>query len=281
MAGRDQLAGRMTVLAGVILGENSLHATVSRIAALSAQAVPALAGAGLTWAPGTPSVLVQASHGFARRLDQWQYRVGEGPSLHAYRAQRLVLAPGAARPRWPRFSAEALREGVRAVLAAPLSAGGTRLGTLSLYAQSADVFDEPAAAEAEMFAEHAAQVLACARALAESRSAVQNLQEALASRAPIEQAKGILMARESCDPQQAFDLLRAASQCSHVKLCDVARLLVDSAASNGPGRPGGTSDGRSGQLHSAAVTRHACDAPAGAMGASPSGARPGQLWPSP
>ncbi len=37
------------------------------------------------------------------------------------------------------------------------------------------------------------------------------------------------MAREHCDPQRAFDLLRAVSQSSRIKLCDVARLLVDSA----------------------------------------------------
>ena len=54
-----------------------------------------------------------------------------------------------------------------------------------------------------------------------------------------------VMARERCDPHRAFDLLRAASQCSHVKLCDVARFLVDSAAArdavrldSGPGSAG-------------------------------------------
>lgn len=230
MAGNDQLAARMTALVRAVLSEHSLHAALMRVAVLSARAVPALSGAGLTWAPGTRSAIVAASHDFARRLDQMQYRLGEGPSLQAYEAQRIVFAvPVAGGTDWPRFSAMALGERVRAVLAVPVSAGGSRLGTLSLYAHSADVFDGAAAAEAEMFAEHAAHVLACAQELAESRSAALNLRDALDSRAPIEQAKGILMAREHCDPQRAFDLLRAASQCSHVKLSEVARLLVDSA----------------------------------------------------
>ncbi len=180
MTGNDQLAARMTALVSAILDERSVHGTLRRVAALSARAVPALSGAGLTWAPGTRSATVAASHDFARRLDQLQYRVGEGSSLQAYEAQRVVLAvPVAGDARWPRFSAMARSERVRAVLAAPISAGGSRLGTLSLYAPSADAFGQPAAAEAEVFAEHAAHVLACAQELAESLSAARNLQEAL------------------------------------------------------------------------------------------------------
>ncbi|MDQ2812934.1 MAG: GAF and ANTAR domain-containing protein [Actinomycetota bacterium] len=234
MEGSGHLAATMTALASLVLGEPSPHDTLGRVARLSAQAIPGVAGAGLTWEPGTRSASVDSSHDFARRLDQLQYRLGEGPGLQAYHEQQVVLARTVAGwPRWPRFSAVALEEGVRTVLAVPLTAGGARLGTLSLYSQSADAFDGTATAQAELFAEHAAHVLACARELAESRSAARNLREALASRAPIEQAKGILMAREHCDPQQAFDLLREASQCSHVKLSDIARLLVDAASRNG------------------------------------------------
>lgn len=53
------------------------------------------------------------------------------------------------------------------------------------------------------------------------------LHEALATRDLIGQAKGVLMERESCDADRAFDMLRRASQRSNKKLHNVAADLLD------------------------------------------------------
>jgi two-component system, response regulator / RNA-binding antiterminator len=55
-----------------------------------------------------------------------------------------------------------------------------------------------------------------------------NLQGAFGRRAVIEQAKGILMARNAIDADAAFDLLRGHSQHNGSKLVDVAAAIVDS-----------------------------------------------------
>jgi response regulator NasT len=55
-----------------------------------------------------------------------------------------------------------------------------------------------------------------------------NLQGAFGRRAVIEQAKGILMARNSIDADDAFELLRAHSQGNGHKLADVAAAVVES-----------------------------------------------------
>ena len=49
------------------------------------------------------------------------------------------------------------------------------------------------------------------------------------SRAVIEQAKGIVVARDGCTPDEAFDLLTRISQQQNIKLRDLARIIVDSA----------------------------------------------------
>jgi hypothetical protein len=49
----------------------------------------------------------------------------------------------------------------------------------------------------------------------------------------IEQAKGIVMAREGCGPDEAFDLLRGASQQANVKVHVVAAVLVQQVAGHG------------------------------------------------
>jgi AmiR/NasT family two-component response regulator len=51
----------------------------------------------------------------------------------------------------------------------------------------------------------------------------------MASRAEIEQAKGILMVRSRCDADRAFDILRRASQRQNVKLREIAHTIVANA----------------------------------------------------
>jgi hypothetical protein len=59
---------------------------------------------------------------------------------------------------------------------------------------------------------------------------VGQLRAAMASRASIEQAKGILMLLTSCSDQVAFDLLAHISSHTHRKVRDVALVITESAA---------------------------------------------------
>jgi hypothetical protein len=59
---------------------------------------------------------------------------------------------------------------------------------------------------------------------------VGQLRAAMASRAAIEQAKGILMLLTSCGDQVAFDLLAHISSHTHRKVRDVAHVITESAA---------------------------------------------------
>jgi hypothetical protein len=62
-----------------------------------------------------------------------------------------------------------------------------------------------------------------------SRSAEQadHVLDALASRAVIEQAKGVIMTMRRCDADQAWDMLRLTSQQSNVKLRELALAFVE------------------------------------------------------
>jgi AmiR/NasT family two-component response regulator len=72
-------------------------------------------------------------------------------------------------------------------------------------------------------------------------SAFARLAARLESQPVIEQAKGILIAQVGCTPDEAFGLLRAASQRTNVRVRDLARDIVDRTASAGrtagPPRP--------------------------------------------
>jgi ANTAR domain len=61
-----------------------------------------------------------------------------------------------------------------------------------------------------------------------SRQLIVNLEQALEHRDLIGQAKGIIMARNDCDAEEAFDKLRAASQGGNEKLYDIAQRIAAS-----------------------------------------------------
>ncbi|MDX3493184.1 ANTAR domain-containing protein [Streptomyces turgidiscabies] len=62
---------------------------------------------------------------------------------------------------------------------------------------------------------------------------VQQLQQAIESRPVIDQARGILMAVESCTADEAWDALRDTSQHTNTKLRDVAEAIV-TVSTGGP-----------------------------------------------
>ena len=71
--------------------------------------------------------------------------------------------------------------------------------------------------------------------LAGSHERIDQLTEALETREVIAQAKGIIMAKEACDAEEAFAVLRRISQHTHRKLRDVAAEIVISVNHNADG----------------------------------------------
>jgi hypothetical protein len=63
---------------------------------------------------------------------------------------------------------------------------------------------------------------------------ISQLRTAMASRATIEQAKGILMLLTSCSEQVAFELLAHMSSHTHRKVREVAQSIADSASGHAP-----------------------------------------------
>lgn len=66
---------------------------------------------------------------------------------------------------------------------------------------------------------------------------VDQLRRAIASRPVIDQARGILMATQTCTSDEAWHILRETSQLSNTKLRTVAEALTSSARPGGPPLP--------------------------------------------
>ncbi|MFC5138057.1 GAF and ANTAR domain-containing protein [Actinomycetospora rhizophila] len=193
------------------------------------QALPALpdvAGHGVTLLrDGVPR---SVRHDAARftALEDVQYASGVGPVPLALREHRTVHVDAAAGRTWPPYSTCATELGVRSCLVVPLSAGDEVLGSLNLYATDAAADLRIVRPVARLAADLASTALAALARQAAMTKLTEELRTALESRAVIEQAKGLLMARGNSDAE-AFALLRRLSQNHNIKLREVAALVVD------------------------------------------------------
>jgi GAF domain-containing protein len=128
--------------------------------------------------------------------------------------------------RWGPYPALAAQVGVRSSLSLPLLVEDRSRGALNLYSTRPGAFDTADEDVAARWAGQAAGALAVALRIAASDDRVEQLRGGLDTRTVIGQAIGLLMAQERCTAEQAFGLLRVASQRRNVKLRDVAAQMV-------------------------------------------------------
>ncbi len=129
--------------------------------------------------------------------------------------------------RWPKFRSRRGAERDAQRIGAPADGQGPALGAVNLYAAYPSAFGVVDRAKGVILASLASAALAAAHVFEDEERRIDNLHSALSSREVIGQAQGILMERERIAADQAFDVLRRASQFLNVKLREVAQTLVD------------------------------------------------------
>jgi GAF domain-containing protein len=226
----DDLEASLAGLAGLLTGPRPVRETLVQIAEFAVRAIPRAEGAGLTMLEDDRPQTVVASADFVHTVDGVQYGLGEGPCLLAVETRSTQTSGSlGGEDRWPRFGPRAGRMGVHSVLALPLLLPDRVVGALNVYAHAKDAFGSEAVRIGELFARPAAVSVHNAYILARSQRLADQLGAALVNRAVIDQALGVIMSRTGANPEEAFDRLRAMSQSQHVKVAEVARVLVDEA----------------------------------------------------
>jgi GAF domain-containing protein len=224
----EESVRELAALAGVALGFEDLPSALEEICRIAVRAVPPADAASLTSLSTGVSNAVAASDEWALNLDETQYAEHEGPCLDAARTGLVIRVRDATNePRWPSYMPLAADEGVRSMISLPMTSESQVIGALNLYSRATDAFGSEEVSVAEIVAGHASLAHQVAGTLFRHRDLARQLQVAMASRATIEQAKGILMAQSRVGPDAAFDMLRSASQRENRKLRDIALDLVE------------------------------------------------------
>ncbi|MGI9032575.1 MAG: GAF and ANTAR domain-containing protein [Acidimicrobiales bacterium] len=240
-------------VARLLMAEEGLERTLSKISELAVQTIDGCDHAGISLVQGGKVTTAGASDEVPVQVDTIQYEANQGPCLDAIWHHAVFRCDCLAdEERWPEFSKRASEEtGVASMLAFRLFAEEDTMGALNLFSKEPGAFGDDAQEIGAVFATHAA--VALSSALKE-----EQLHQAIGSRDMIGQAKGILMARQGMTGDQAFDVLRSASQRLNLKLREVADRLVAStdeaagpapagaspAAAQPPGRPDRATGGR-------------------------------------
>jgi GAF domain-containing protein len=177
---------------------------------------------------------VTCSSSQAEALDETQNQFRDGPCLTAIREHTVVrVGDVAADGRWPAYLAVAADQGVHSILGVPFALGEDANAGLNVYSDRAHHFDPDTIASIELQVALASKGLRLAVRLARHREAEADLTAAMTSRTIIDLAVGIVMAQNRCPQQEAFEILKAASNHRNIKLRQIAADLVGTV-SRGP-----------------------------------------------
>jgi transcriptional regulator with GAF, ATPase, and Fis domain len=241
--GPDQLAELFTELGRDLSAQPSLDEVLTRITHRTVAVVPGAELAGITRSYRGTFETVAPTDERATRVDKIQYDLRSGPCVDAIMDNTVYRTDDLSREhRWPEFGRRAVaEEGVHSVLSVRffLEHDATIAG-LNIYATRTEAFDESSQTVAMLLATHGALALTTAHL----RNKTDNLERALKTSRMIGMAMGILMANHKLTDEQAFDLLRIASQHSHTKLADIAAKVTETGTLDLPTLAQGEQRGR-------------------------------------
>ncbi|WP_406456647.1 GAF and ANTAR domain-containing protein [Streptomyces sp. NBC_01622] len=244
MAGDDLLGGgdaeqeadieRARIAHGLIAGVSGLspsdvpHALCRSCATL----LPAASGLSASMlADGSDmGVVLFASDDVAARLAEIQYTLGEGPCREAVRLRAPVFGTDLSRERrrWPLYSVQAVKAGVRAAFSLPLMGAGSALGTLDLYRETPGALSRGDIRTALLVADAVTlAVIALDHASPHPDGVVTWLAGAESDREEVHQATGMIMVQLGVSASEALLRLRARAFAQGRTSTDVARAVID------------------------------------------------------
>ncbi|MHB9755979.1 GAF and ANTAR domain-containing protein [Streptomyces sp. BYX5S] len=219
-----EFALNLATMARELLAQDSVDATLDKIAAWAVDQVEGCEAAGILVLRKRQVETLAATSRLVEESDRIQGEVREGPCFDAARTGHPVFRIKdltTETTRWRSYAPRALELGVGSMMGFLLyTEEEGDLGALNLYSTKPGVFTDNSETAGWLLASHAAVALASAREHA-------SLQRAVETRHVIGEAMGILMAGHNLSEAEAFATLRRYSQEKNVKLRDVARQVSE------------------------------------------------------
>lgn len=240
----DWRAGALGDLHDLLVSAVPVDHLLEAVAARAAARAGSGSSAAITVRIGTASAVAAATDERSAACDRAEQQAGAGPCIDASHARRPIVLPDLAGEddrwsRWHTWHEAAVGAGFRSAAALPAarSDGEPIELAINLYDPDPGGWPEDVLTDVGRFAEDAARAVVVASALQERTRTNEDLRLAMASRTVIDQALGVVMAQNRCGPEEAFGILRRASQSRNQKMRDLAASIVASVSGVAPHSP--------------------------------------------
>ncbi|WP_018160421.1 GAF and ANTAR domain-containing protein [Smaragdicoccus niigatensis] len=212
-------------LAQVLYEHESFDDITSALCVAATMLIPGCDHASLMMRESGRYFTAAASDDVALTVDQFERQLEQGPCVDAIEDESVQLENDLSAPsQWPELSKAVLASTpVRSAMAFRIRTDSAKTGALNLFADRVNAFDSAAMDQAVIVAAFAS-ILVSARTHKEKSD---SLLGGLTHSREIGKAIGLLMSIHGIDDEQAFELLKSASQRTNIKLAEVARRVVD------------------------------------------------------
>jgi len=161
-------------------------------------------------------------------IERVQELVQRGACVDAYKSGMVAQSSDlTAETRWPELAPDAVRLGLRSIVAIPMRLTDQTIGSINIYDSRAHEWLPADIQAAQVFADMAVSYITNASALERAERVREQLEQALESRVVIEQAKGMVAADQGIGVDEAFKRVRAYARARHVSIHEVAAAVVN------------------------------------------------------
>lgn len=221
----DAIAGVFRALSEIVYVSDDFEEVYVAIVEAAPRLVNGCDHASLMLRDNDRFTTVAASDDVARTVDAYERELGEGPCLDAIVDASVYhdadLTDGSP---WPRLTERVLATtSVRSMAGFRLMAGDQKSGALNLFSDTPGGLDGESVDQGIVLASFVTVALMASR----QRRAAETLRGGLTSNREIGKAIGLMMAFHKISDEDAFAMLRRASQEMNIKLAEVARQVVD------------------------------------------------------
>lgn len=221
----DDVALALAALAEIVYERPDYEEIYAAITRTAVEIVPGCDHAAISILAGGGEMTVHApTSDVARLVDDIEAELREGPCYDAIVEEAFQMDSDLTEgTTWPELGRRVLAETpVRGMLGYRIRIGERKAGALNLFSDTAGAFDETSAKTGALIASFASVALGGASHYAQAKS----LREGLLSNREIGKATGLLMAAHSLSAEEAFQVLRRASQDLNLKLGHVAEQVI-------------------------------------------------------
>ncbi|MDI2037141.1 GAF and ANTAR domain-containing protein [Paenarthrobacter nitroguajacolicus] len=168
-------------------------------------------------------------------LDRIEQSLEQGPCIDALESGRPVLLDDAlSSPQWSDYCQALSAAGMRSTLGVPMELEQNSAAVLNFFAPMPGTFTRDVVADALTFAGISAKALRVAIRITTLNEAAENLDAAMQNRSVIDTACGVIISQNRCTADEAFRILKKASNDRNQKLNELALALVNGVAARRP-----------------------------------------------